>query len=172
MRACKPRIIISVCFTQGLILDYIPSDIFTDTLYYIVSPKDIIVAKPRTIQDHIDALFAKGAFKEALEMAQDAKTSDLLPGTLIKVGQGYMQSLMDQHLYEQVALSMPKILGHDGTLWQTWIYKFAESQQLGMSYQLIPTESPVLESHVYELVLSKFLDSDRAVCFSASIAHF
>ena len=46
---------------------------------YIISPKDIVVATPRTVDDHIKWALEHGQFSEALEIAEHADPPYLLP---------------------------------------------------------------------------------------------
>jgi hypothetical protein len=44
-----------------------------DALFYIVSPKDVVVARPTDVEDHVDWLLRQGRFEEALRVAEEAK---------------------------------------------------------------------------------------------------
>ena len=39
--------------------------------YFVVSPKDVVVGKPRDEDDHIDWLLEQGSFETSLDFAED-----------------------------------------------------------------------------------------------------
>lgn len=55
--------------------NYKPSEyhleyLLEDKFYFVVSPKDVVVGKPRDEDDHIDWLLFHGSYAEALESAE------------------------------------------------------------------------------------------------------
>jgi hypothetical protein len=44
-----------------------------ENTYYIVSPRDIVMAKPRTADDHVAWLLAKGRYEDAYLAAMDGE---------------------------------------------------------------------------------------------------
>lgn len=57
-----------------------------ESFFYIVSPRDIVVAKPCDLDDHIAWLHSKGRFEEAVKAAEgrerDLKTHNMLVSSL------------------------------------------------------------------------------------------
>jgi hypothetical protein len=107
-------------------------------------------------------------FKEAFEVArQNYNSPELKAGTFFNVGQKYLTFLFSQKDYQLVAELCPEILGKDEKAWQSWVYKFAENNQLGSIYTFLPFKETVLDSTIYELILSKFLDADNDLFLSA-----
>ena len=62
--------------------DYILESLPEENYFYIVSPKDIVVAKPRDLDDHITWLHSRGQFEEAMHAAEgkegQLRTHDML----------------------------------------------------------------------------------------------
>ncbi|KAI8897190.1 hypothetical protein BC833DRAFT_527326 [Globomyces pollinis-pini] len=144
-------------------LEFCESDATTENTYYIMSPKDIIVAKPRDINDHVDFLVQQKRFKEALETVEinrlqfpESRKDELL----IEIGQKQIKSLLDTKKYESAAELCPKILGKDVKLWEKWIYQFAEARELKKIYPYIPINNPRLPNSLYELILTDYMTSD------------
>ncbi|KAJ3047596.1 Vacuolar protein sorting-associated protein 41 [Rhizoclosmatium hyalinum] len=88
-------------------LAFLPSlTLPTDTTFYIVSPKDIVVAKPRDLDDHIEFLVSRSRYEEALAAVESAtihkKEADgsIYQGKMgvadvLAIGLKYLGSLMD-----------------------------------------------------------------------------
>lgn len=58
-------------FASHYRLEYLASEM----VFYIVSPKDIVVARPRDLEDHISWLIERQKYAEALEAAESAVKS-------------------------------------------------------------------------------------------------
>ena len=140
----------------------------TNTIYYILSSKQIFSAKPRNINDRISWLLENETFKEAFELARQ-KPEDvyITQGTLLEVGQLYMNSLFAFNDFKSAAELCPEILNLDGKAWKKWVYKFAETNSLHEVFRYVPFENIVLDSSIYELILSKFLDLDSSLFLCA-----
>ena len=150
---------------------YQPNDYHLDYLdfdqtYYIVSPKDIIVARPRDMADHIEWLLERQRYAEALKAAESAGDDYSVKGRLkvddiIDIGQKYLQALFAQGNYEEVAGLCPKILRQDPTLWEQWVFSFADHGQLPALVPSMPTGKPQLSAQAYQVVLEYGLDKNR-----------
>ncbi|CAG8508593.1 12818_t:CDS:10 [Ambispora leptoticha] len=152
------------------VLDFLPSD---EDLFYVVSPKDLVVAKPRDLDDHIGWLLDRLRYEEALGALREAqawggsKTYDVT-----EVGLKYLSYLIDKGEYEKAAMACPTILKTDSSkwdeakLWDDWIFKFAELRQLQEITPYIPFKDPQLSSVVYEMVLAYFLNQDYESLYS------
>jgi hypothetical protein len=55
--------------------DYRLDHLATESLFYIVSPRDIVVAKPRDLDDHIRWLVDRQKYEEALAAAEAYPTN-------------------------------------------------------------------------------------------------
>ena len=179
--------VMTISGTEG----YSPKDydikfLIEDQHYFIVSPKEVILGKPRDTDDHIDYLLSKKRFADALECiaeeeedkpvekqskASTSKTTySVTPAkrnTMLSVGQQYFEHLLEIGEFEKAGRLCVRILGRDKDLWQDVIYKFARLKQLKAVAPCLPVgndpNDPTnarLDSHVYEMVLQEFLKSE------------
>lgn len=113
--------------------------LFEDQHYFIVSPKDVIVGKPRDMDDHLEWLIGKKKkkkkkreresvtdqflfldhelFQEALEDAEKNSKS-LRHFSIVSVGRKYLDHLLSEGSYETAGNLCPRILGRSKKLWQ------------------------------------------------------
>lgn len=131
-----------------------------ESLFYIVSPYDIVVAKPCDINDHLEWLLKKEKYEEALRTAE-INTRLIKSHALSDIGQKYLGHLLSKNEVVKAAQLCPKILGNDATLWESWIFRFAKSGHLSAISPFIPVKQPTLSSMVYEMVLNDFLRNDH-----------
>ncbi|KAI8838577.1 hypothetical protein BJ741DRAFT_681563 [Chytriomyces cf. hyalinus JEL632] len=145
-----------------------------DTTFYIVSPKDIIVARPRNTDDRIKWLTDNSRFEEALHLAEKVMDNrreadgSLYEGAMqgedeIRIGLGYVKSLMDEGNYVKAASMSPKVLRNDAKLWEEWVYLFIGVDKLAEILPFIPykPETAQLSKTAYEMNLSRFLETDK-----------
>ncbi|KAI8852801.1 hypothetical protein BC829DRAFT_360401 [Chytridium lagenaria] len=146
-------------------LEYLPAPNPAERTFYVVSPKDIVVAKPRDLDDHIEWLVERARYEEALQAAEGANTKGytgrLSVTQVVEIGVKYLGSLVTEGKYELAAATTTKILRQDSRLWEEWIFTFAEANHLHEILPYIPTKDPALSSAVYEMVLGRFLESDK-----------
>ncbi|ORY38239.1 hypothetical protein BCR33DRAFT_741746 [Rhizoclosmatium globosum] len=154
-------------------LAFLPSlTLPTDTTFYIVSPKDIVVAKPRDLDDHIEFLVSRSRYEEALAAVESAtihkKEADgsIYQGKMgvadvLAIGLKYLGSLMDDGNYDLAAQSTPKILRTDAKLWEQWTYTFIGVNKLSILLPFIPFSEIQMNKACYEMILTRFLDSDE-----------
>ena len=75
---------------------------------YIVSPKDIVVATPRTVDDHIKWALEHGQYEEALEIAEHAEPP--LPAAQYQMlATRYLGNLVNEKQF-RVAASFAQII--------------------------------------------------------------
>lgn len=82
-------------------LEFVPGKKPSDFTYYIVSPKDVIVAKPRDVKDHVEWLVELEQFADALDLvekSQDEYADRQKDETILEIGQKYIQTLLKQGL--------------------------------------------------------------------------
>eukprot|EP01136_Pigoraptor_vietnamica_P007289 Opistho-1_new@41342 len=131
-------------------------------MFYIVSPRDIVVARPRDLDDHVAWLLEHEMYEEALTEAE--KGEKLLKlHNVAKIGQDYLNHLTQTGHFEEAAMHCRRVLGADKDLWERWVYFFFKSNQHKAIIHYIPTENPTLSRTIYEMVLNWFLNSDVAV---------
>ncbi|KAK9762214.1 Vacuolar protein sorting-associated protein 41, variant 2 [Basidiobolus ranarum] len=142
------------------ILDFFPSE----DLFYVASPKDIVVAKLRDLEDHVTWLLERQMYEEALEAVQGAEerqSGEIKNYDSTEIGQTYIHFLMEDGDYERAASTCPKVLKKDPKLWEKWVFSFAEVKELKAISPYVPTEDPQLSSTVYEMILAYFLNTDH-----------
>jgi hypothetical protein len=74
-------------------LDYFPSE----DMFYVVSPKDLVLAKPRDLDDHISWLLERSRYEEALSSLQEAQVwggSKIF--NLTDLGERYLSYLVEE----------------------------------------------------------------------------
>lgn len=121
-----------------------------EPLYYVVSPKDVVIAKPRDAEDHINWLLQHGWHEKALEAVEAGQgRSELLD----EVGSRYLDHLIVERKYAEAASLCPKVLRRSAAAWERWVFHFAHLRQLPVLVPYIPTENPVLRDTAYEVAL-------------------
>ncbi|KAJ3190235.1 Vacuolar protein sorting-associated protein 41 [Gaertneriomyces sp. JEL0708] len=144
-------------------LEYLPGTNPSEATFYVVSPKDIVVAKPRDVSDHIEWLVDRKRYEEALRIAEAAGPNyegRLQVNSILDIGQKYMATLMGEGRYDEVAATCPKILRTDKALWEEWVAKFDVAGQLRKLFPYLPVQNPQLENTTYKLVLTQLLKVD------------
>ncbi|XP_062184439.1 vacuolar protein sorting-associated protein 41 homolog isoform X1 [Phragmites australis] len=121
-----------------------------EPLYYIVSPKDVVVAKPRDAEDHIAWLLQHGWHEKALAAVEAGQGRTEL---LDEVGSRYLDHLIIERKYSEAAQLCPKLLRGSPSAWERWVFHFAHLRQLPVLVPYIPTENPQLSDTAYEVAL-------------------
>lgn len=85
--------------------------------FFIVSPKDIVVASLYDADDRIDWLLSHGKFEQALE-AVTTNGKDCKKHTLLYVGRTYLDHLLKYKRYDEAGKLCLKILGRNKKLWE------------------------------------------------------
>lgn len=140
--------------------DYYLDMLIEENRFFIVSPKDIVVASPYDIDDRVNWLTEQGRFEKAITVLEEVggKTSK---HSVVTVGVQYLDHLMGEHLYEEAAILCARICKNDKVLWETQILKFAEVNQLrSISHYVPKTTEQALSSHIYELIFYEYLKLD------------
>ncbi|CAB4404044.1 unnamed protein product [Rhizophagus irregularis] len=139
-------------------LDYFPSE----DMFYVVSPKDLVLAKPRDLDDHISWLLERLRYEEALSSLQEAQAwggSKIF--NLTDLGERYLTYLIEEEEFIKAAENCERILKDNRELWEKWVFTFANLRQLQAITPYIPFEKPQLSSTVYEMVFAHFLNHDH-----------
>ena len=130
-----------------------------ENLLFIISPKDIIRARPRDIEDHIEWRVQHGEFEEALAMAKENERT-VKEFTAMKVGRLYMEALIKQGKYDKAAKMCHSVLGRDVPRWEKVVSEFAELGQLQAIAPYMPLSGFQLGKAYYEMILNDFLQRD------------
>jgi hypothetical protein len=128
-------------------------------MYYIVSPRDIVLARPRGPDDRIQWLLENKKFEEALSVLEAGK--NLKDSTMEQIGFDYLTHLFQVKDFAKAASLCPKLLFKKTALWERWVLEFAKVQQLALLCRYIPVDEPRLRQAVYDMVLKIFLQSDH-----------
>ncbi|XP_020596717.1 vacuolar protein sorting-associated protein 41 homolog [Phalaenopsis equestris] len=121
-----------------------------EPLYYIVSPKDVVIARPRDAEDHIAWLLQHGFHEKALAAVEAGQGRNEL---LDEVGSRYLDHLIVERKYAEAASLCPKLLRGSASAWERWVFHFAHLRQLPVLVSYMPTENPQLSDTAYEVAL-------------------
>ncbi|RMZ95803.1 vacuolar sorting-associated 41 -like protein, partial [Brachionus plicatilis] len=134
-------------------LDYI----LNEGSYFVLSPKDLIKATPRSFDDHIKWLMERLNFEQALEDIKNAPESPKV-FTYQVVGLNYIDYLISAKEYKEAAEWCSKVTLSEKN-WEEKILIFAKECKLEDIFEKIPSSNPVLSPEIYEKVLNEFLRS-------------
>ncbi|CAK1595700.1 unnamed protein product [Parnassius mnemosyne] len=140
--------------------DYYLDMLIEENRFFIVSPKDIVIASPYDIDDRVNWLTEHSRFEKAIAVLEEVggKTAK---HSVITVGVQYLDHLMSEHLYEQAAILCARICKNDKVLWENQILKFAEVNQLRAISAYVPrVPEQALSPHIYELIFYEYLKVD------------
>ncbi|KAF0977952.1 hypothetical protein FDP41_003274 [Naegleria fowleri] len=127
-----------------------------EEVYYILSPRDIVAARPRDSDDHIKWLMQKNKYTEALKYAKENE-SQLKSISIVDIGKKYLRHLLENKQYKEAAQMVPNVSGTDQQLWEEWIYVFIDLKQFHVIIPYIPISQPRLKDAVYEMKLNYYL---------------
>ncbi|XP_030059835.1 vacuolar protein sorting-associated protein 41 homolog [Microcaecilia unicolor] len=130
-----------------------------ESLFYIISPRDIVMAKERDQDDHIDWLLEKKKYEEAL-MAAEISQKTIKRHKVLDIGLSYITHLVEKGDCELAARKCQKILGKNMKLWEDEVYRFKKIGQLKAISQYLPRGDLRLRPAIYEMILDEFLKSD------------
>ena len=112
--------------------DYVLEFLDEEDMFYVLGPKDLVAARPRDQDDHIEWLMDHERYGDALQAARDA---ELYHGgsrrfDVGEIGQTYLNWLVEHKDYEDAAENCPGVLGNDRTMWEDWVFRFVELGEL------------------------------------------
>ena len=135
--------------------DQQPLNVDKERCYVIMSPKDLVLVKPRDRRDHIMWLVERRRYEEALEEVErveaegsgNPKEEDELIAQDIRrkyfhhlINEGYSFLLLIEPIvlshsftlgdFIKAAKVCSKFCGRDSKLWEAWIFIFEEKKQL------------------------------------------
>jgi hypothetical protein len=103
-------------------LAYLPGT--DEPLFYVVSPRDIVLARPRDLDDHIGWLMGRGRYREALDTAALGE-NQLQSHSVAAVGTRLLEHLLQVRDFAACAALCPRVLGTDANAWSDWVSRFA-----------------------------------------------
>ncbi|GAA5908809.1 Vps41p [Sporobolomyces salmoneus] len=130
--------------------------------FYVISPKDIVVAQERDESDHIVWLIEQRRYEEALRALEKSGLGQVGGFDVTDVGTKYLQFLVDDGQFDVAAAATPKILGINAKMWEDWVFLFADKGKMDSIVPYVPIHDPQLSRLVYEMILAHFLRHDQA----------
>lgn len=140
--------------------DYYLDMLIEENRFFIVSPKDIVIASPYDIDDRVNWLTDEGKFEKAISVLEEVggKTSK---HSIVTVGVQYLDHLMSEHLYKEAAILCARICKNDKVLWENQILKFVDVKQLRAISPYVPRDPEQrLSPQIYELIFCEYLKED------------
>lgn len=143
--------------------DYTVNDYHLDVLieenrFFIVAPKDVVVASPYDLDDRIRWFIQHKKFEEALDILMENDGRNRCQFSLHTVGVHYLDHLLSNQRYDQAGKLCLKVFQNKANLWEDQIYKFAAVHQLRSVSPYIPRSmNSRLNPHIYEMILYEFL---------------
>lgn len=147
-------------YTEYTCNDYHLDCLPEENRFFIVSPKDIVVASLYDADDRIEWLLSHKKFEAALEAITTNNAKDCKRHTLIYVGRVYLDYLLACGRYEDAGKLCLKVLGRNKKLWEEEVYKFARVHQLRSISTYLPRGDITLDPLIYEMVLYEYLKMD------------
>ena len=124
--------------------------------YVVMSPRDIVIVKPRDDRDHVEWLVERKKYEEALEAVEKIGQDDIHARVdsgdginATEIGQRYIQHLVSEGKpfappsafdctnrctgdFLKAARLCPKVCAQDSKRWEDWIFVFAQQKQLNV----------------------------------------
>ncbi|GBF95415.1 hypothetical protein Rsub_08377 [Raphidocelis subcapitata] len=124
-------------------------------MYFIVSPKDIVIGRYRDAEDRIGWLLERRRFEDALAAAERERG---LPAAVWEaVVQAYLSHLTSNGDWAAAAQLLPRLLRDKVPAWERWVYEFGQARRLALLAPVLPTKRPSLHPQTYELVMAALL---------------
>lgn len=118
-------------FDRLLAADYRLEYLESEETYYVMSPKDLLIARPRDDDDHITWLLENESYAEVLGKLKNYATAKF---DALDIGQRFLRKLMAAELVEKAANLTPEILKSDSRAWEEWIQEFTQHGKIHVSF--------------------------------------
>ncbi|XP_066257925.1 vacuolar protein sorting-associated protein 41 homolog [Euwallacea similis] len=141
--------------------DYHLDVLLEENVFFIVAPKDVVIASPYDLDDRIQWFIQHNKYKEALEILEHNDGRTIHKHTVQSVGIDYLDFLLSRCMYDDAGKLGLDIFEKNPSLWEDQIYKFASAHQLRAVSPYIPrTLESKLNPHIYEMILFEYLKFD------------
>lgn len=130
-------------------LDYSLSNHRFDDAYYIVAPHDIVVAKPRDVDDHVHWLIEHSRFEAAFSEAR-LQQRNLKTTSVRAVGELLLEELIHNREFSKCCDYIVSIASVDPSVWVLWMQKFLELDKIELLQEKIPVTGPAIPMLVRE----------------------
>ena len=137
--------------------------------FFVISPKDIVVAQERDESDHIVWLIEQRRYEEALHSLEKSGLGKVGGFDVTDVGTKYLEFLIEDGnspfqvvsnvdctdstlsvgQFETAAAATPKILGINAKLWEDWVFLFADKGQMNVSLSSLRAVSSTRSYNLY-----------------------
>ncbi|GBG33583.1 Vacuolar protein sorting-associated protein 41-like [Hondaea fermentalgiana] len=124
---------------------------------FILSPRDLVSARPRILEDHIAYALQHRRYAVALSLAESAGPGQLQAYSLRGLQDKLLGFLLSEHQYNQAASLCPRLLNSDPDRWLQWASKFESLEHLRSLAGYLPVRNPQLPAIVYESVIEELL---------------
>lgn len=144
-------------YEEYTVNDYMLGCIIEENRYFIIAPKDLVIASLYETDDRVQWLIEHRKFEEALDIIamHGGKLS------LVDASRLYVDHLLSLRQFDDAAKLCLRALGNNKDLWEEEVYKFVGFQQLRSVSPYLPTQEDCkLDQQVYEMVLYEYLKFD------------
>jgi len=142
--------------------DYNVEFCLEDKHYFVMCPTEVVMGKPRDIDDNIEWLVDHEDYSKAL-MVAESNVRMLDRHSVVSVGKMYLDVLLESEQYKEAAKLCVRIFKNDKRLWQEEaVVKFARLRQLRVLAPLIPKgnfNQVRLDKKYYETILISLINN-------------
>lgn len=126
--------------------------------WYVTSPRDVVVARVRDVDDVVDVALNKapGRARDALVVAA-AHAHRLKRHRVHDLVKAHLDALLAAGDFETAARECQRLLGDTETLWEYWVLVFDKHGALADLAPRVPTTAPRLARSVYDMILERLL---------------
>jgi len=140
-------------------------------IYFIVCHKDVISAKPRDYDDHIDWLIQHSMLEECCSFARE-NSSELVRHSVKEIEGLYMRELLSKGTpdgFSEAGKLCSSICGSDSKVWDQTIKSFHDLNQLKFLLPHLPkrVDGFHLKKESYDFILNEFMKNDTVSLFKA-----
>lgn len=151
----------TVTSSRNVAMTYLKEENF----YFIVCPKDLILAKAREENDHINWLLSRAKFREAMDRVRyNIERKCYQQHTIESVGLLFIQHLLTKgtpEAVEEAAQLCRTVCGSNQEQWEKEVVRFKQCSALKSLANHVPLGPEViLKPAFYELILNEFLKTD------------
>ena len=139
-----------------------------DPILYILAPEDIVVARPKDVNDRVTTALKNKNLRLAAELAVNDR-HNLTRFKFHDILTLYINNLLAAGKDALAAKECVRLIKSDAILWERWVYAFAKANKLHSIAPVMPTGvqdqkhpnvlSPRLPGMAYDLVLEEFLQA-------------
>lgn len=136
-----------------------PSMLGSPPRCYVASPRDVVVARIRDVDDAVDLALSKapGLAKDALVVAS-AHAHRLRRHRVQDLVKARLDALLTAGDFKLAASECQRLLGDNQALWEYWVIAFSKYGALAELAPLVPTgERARLPRSVYDMILERLL---------------